>query len=177
MPPAPRAVLAAGLSLLAAGCSAGGEEPAPGPPAFGVADVQRTIDAELPRTFPGLRVGPARCPADLDPRPEQPGACAVAVEGVPVRVRVERVDGDRYKVGTDQAVIPVGRLEAALQPAVSAKGRQSFTVDCGDEAVKVFDPPGRLSCVATPASGAPTRLTVTVSDTAGNFTFEPEKDS
>ena len=176
MPPAIRAALAAGLLLLA-GCSSGGGDPAPAAPAFTVADVQRTIDAELPRTYSGLRVGPARCPADLDPRPDEPGACAIAVEGVPVRVRVERLDGGRFRVAGDQAVIPVGRLEAALQPAVSAKGRQSFTVDCGDEAVRVFDPPGRLSCVATPASGAPTRLTVTVSDTAGNFTFEPEEDS
>ena len=164
------------LAALAAGCSSGGTDPAPGP-GFSVADVQRTIDAELPRTFSGLRVGPARCPADLDPRPDKPGGCSVPVEGVPVRVRVERVDGGRFRVASDQAVIPVGRLEASLQPAVSAKGRQSYAVDCGDEAVKVFDPPGKLSCVATSASGAPARLTVTISDTAGNFTFEPEKDS
>jgi hypothetical protein len=164
------------LAVLAAGCSSGRADPAPAP-GFSVADVQRTIDAELPRTFSGLRVGPARCPADLDPRPDKPGACSVPVEGVPVRVRVERVDGGRFRVASDQAVIPVGRLEAALQPAVSAKGKQSYAVDCGDEAVKVFDPPGKLGCVATPASGAPARLTVTISDTAGNFTFEPEKDS
>jgi len=164
------------LAALAAGCSSGAKDPAPAP-GFSVADVQRTIDAELPRTFSGLRVGPARCPGDLDPQPDKPGACSVPVEGVPVRVRVERVDGGRFRVASDQAVIPVGRLEASLQPAVSAKGKQGYAVDCGDEAVKVFDPPGKLSCVATPASGAPARLTVTISDMAGNFTFEPEKDS
>lgn len=165
------------LLVAVAGCSSGGGDPAPTAPGFSVADVQRTIDAELPRAFGGLRVGASRCPSDLDPQPGEPGACTVPVEGVPVRVKVERADGGKFTVASDQAVIPVGRLEASLQPAVSAKGGQSFTVDCGDEAVKVFDPPGRLSCVATPASGRPTRLTVTVSDTAGNFTFEPEKDS
>jgi hypothetical protein len=173
-------VRAAALVLLlvaAAGCSSGGDDPAPAAPGFSVADVQRTIDAELPRAFGGLRVGPSRCPGDLDPQPDKPGACSVPVEGVPVRVRVERADGGKFTVASDQAVVPVGRLEASLQPAVSAKGKQSYTVDCGDEAVKVFDPPGKLSCVATPASGAPARLTVTISDLAGNFTFEPEKDS
>ena len=167
------------LVLGAAACSAGGgggggTAPAPG---FTPADVQRTIDSELPRTFTGLRVGPARCPADLDPQPDKPGSCQVAVEGVPVRVRVDRVDGARFEVASDQAVIPVGRLESSLQPAVSAKGGQTYTVDCGDEAVKVFDPPGKLTCLATPAKGAPVRLTVTVSDKQGNYTFEPEKDS
>jgi hypothetical protein len=41
----------------------------------------------------------------------------------------------------------------------------------------VFDPPGTLRCVATPAGGAPVTLVVTVADKAGNYTFEPEKDS
>ena len=165
------------LVLGAAACSAGGGDPAPAPRGFTAADVQRTIDSELPRTFGGLRVGPARCPSDLDPRPDKPGACSIPVEGVPVRVRVDRADGAKFGVSTDQAVIPVGRLESSLQPAVSAKGGQSYTVDCGDEAVRVFDPPGRLTCVATPARGAAVRLTVTVSDKQGNYTFEPEKDS
>ena len=80
-----------------------------------------------------------------------PAPARSPVEGVPVRVRVDRADGGKFTVSTDQAVIPVGRLESSLQPAVSAKGGQSYTVDCGDEAVKVFDPPGRLTCVATPA--------------------------
>ena len=151
--------------------------PPPPPPAFTAADVQRTIDSELPRTFAGLRVGAARCPSNLDPQPDKPGACSITVEGVPVRVRVERADGAKFTVATDQAVIPVGRLESSLQPAVSAKGGQSYTVDCGDEAVKVFDPPGKLTCVATPARGAAVRLTVTISDKQGNYTFEPEKDS
>jgi hypothetical protein len=162
---------------LAACSSGGGAAPAPAAHGFTAADVQRTIDSDLPRTFPGLRVGPARCPANLDPQPDKPGACSIPVEGVPVRVRVDRVDQSRFRVSTDQAVIPVGRLEASLQPAVSAKGGQSYTVDCGDEAVKVFDPPGKLACVATPARGAAVRLTVTVSDKQGNYTFEPEKDS
>jgi hypothetical protein len=141
----------------------------------GPADVQRTIDSDLPRTFPGLQVGPARCPADLDPQPNKPGACAITVEGGPVRVRVDRTDGGRFAVSSDQAVIPVGRLEASLQPAVSAKGGQSYAVDCGDEAVKVFDPPGTMTCVATSAHGAPVRLAVTV-DKKGSFTFQPEQD-
>lgn len=160
----------------AAACSSGGGDPAP-KTGFTAADVQRTIDAELPRTFAGLRVGAARCPADLNPQPDKPGTCSLPVEGVPVRVRVDRTDSDRFTVGTDQAVIPVGRLEASLGPAVSAKGGQTYTVDCGDEAVKVFDPPGKLTCVATPAEGAAARLTVTVSDKKGSYTFEPEKDS
>ena len=165
------------LVLGAATAYSPGGGPAPAAARFSPADVQRTIDGDLPRSFPGLRVGPARCPADLDPEPNRPGACAITVEGVPVRVRVDRLDGGRFTVRTDQAVIPVGRLEASLQPAVSAKGGQSYTVDCGDEAVKVFDPPGTMTCVAAPAHGAAVRLAVTVSDTKGSFTFQPEQDS
>jgi hypothetical protein len=158
-------------------CSAGTAAPAAAPRGVSPADVQRTIDSDLPRTFPGLRVGPARCPATLDPQPNKPGACALSVEGVPVRVRVDRLDGGKFTVSSDQAVVPVGRLESSLQPAVSAKGGQSYTVDCGDEAVKVFDPPGTLTCVATPAHGSAVRLTVTVSDKKGSYTFQPEQGS
>jgi hypothetical protein len=95
----------------------------------------------------------------------------------PVRVRVDRADGGTFTVGSDQAVVPVGRLEASLQPAVSANSRQSYTVDCGDEAVQVFDPSGTLTCVATPARGAAVRLSVTVSDKKGGYTFQPEQGS
>jgi hypothetical protein len=175
-------VRAAVLLVLIAGtavaCSSGGGSATTAPAGgFTPADVQRTIDAELPRTFPGLRIGPARCPGTLNPQPDKPGACSITVEGVPVRVRVDRTDGAKFTVSSDQAVIPVGRLESSLQPAVSAKGGQSYTVDCGDEAVRVFDPPGKLTCVATPARGAAVRLAVTIADKQGNYTFEPEKDS
>jgi hypothetical protein len=168
-------VLVAGAAALAA-CSSGGT-PAPAAVGFTAADVQRTIDGDLPRAFPGLRVGSARCPSDLDPQPDKPAACAITVEGVPVRVRVDRVDGGKFTVSSDQAVVPVGRLEASLQPAVSAKGGQSYTVDCGDEAVKVFDPPGTLTCLASPSRGTPVRLTVTVSEKKGSYTFQPEQGS
>ena len=179
---APRAALLPALlpALLlagpaAAGCtrSRGGETPAAKP--FSGAEVQRVIDSELPRTFGGLRVGAARCPDTLDPQPDKPATCSITVEGLTVRVRVDRVDADRFKVATDQAVIPVAKLEASMQPAVSEKGGQTYSVDCGDEAVKVFDPPGKLRCVATPARGRPVALVVTVADRQGNYTFEPEK--
>lgn len=172
------ALLLLGGLLVLTGCAPPGRgKPPPAPVVFAGADVQRTIDAELPRAFGGLRVGAARCPDRVDPQQDTPVSCAVTVEGLPVRVRVDRVGTDRFKVATDQAVIPVARLEASMQPAVSERGGQSFAVDCGDEAVKVFDPPGKVRCVATPARGAPVALVVTVSDKAGNYTFEPEKDS
>jgi hypothetical protein len=170
-------LLVGGLVVLTACSPPGRGKPPPPAVVFAGADVQRTIDAELPRTFDGLRVGAARCPDLLDPQQDKPVSCSVTVEGLPVRVRVDRVGTDRFKVATDQAVIPVARLEASMQPAVSKQGGQSFAVDCGDEAVKVFDPPGKVRCVATPARGAPVALVVTVSDKAGNYTFEPEKDS
>lgn len=170
------ALTAAG-ALLLAGCSPPRGRQAPPPRTFAGAEVQRTIDSELPRTFGGLRVGAARCPDRLDPQQDKPGTCTITVEGLTVRVRVDRVDRDRVKVATDQAVIPVARLEASMQPAVSQKGGQSYSVDCGDEAVRVFDPPGILRCVAKPARGAPVTLVVTVADKQGNYTFEQEKDS
>jgi hypothetical protein len=164
------------VSALAGGCSRPARGPAP-PVILSGAEVQRTIDEELPRTFDGLRVGAARCPDRLDPKQDQPGTCSITVEGVAVRVRVDRVGTDRYKVATDQAVIPVAELETSMQAAVAKDGGQSFSVDCGDEAVKVFDPPGKVRCVASPARGAPVGLLVTIADKAGNYTFEPEKDS
>lgn len=165
-------------AVLLTGCSnSRNRVQAPPPPPFSGAEVQRTIDSELPRTFAGLRVGAARCPDQLDPSQDKPGTCTITVEGLPARVRVDRVDRDRFKVSSDQAVIPVAKLEASMQPAVSQKGGQTFAVDCGDEAVKVFDPPAKLRCVATPARGAAVTLVVTVSDKQGNYTFEQEKDS
>jgi hypothetical protein len=172
-----RAIPAGVLLAALAGCTPAGRAAPPAPVVFSGAEVQRTIDAELPRTFDGLRVGPARCPDRVDPRQDRPATCSMTVEGLPVRVRVDREGSDRFKVATDQAVIPVARLEASLQPAVAKQGGQSFSVDCGDEAVRVFDPPGKVRCVATPARGAAVPLVVTVADKAGNYTFEPEKDS
>ena len=170
-------LVAAAAALLPTGGCAKKQAGPPPAKSFAGAEVQRTIDSELPRTLPGLRVGASRCPATVDPTQDKPGTCTIPVEGVPLRIRVDRVDADRFKVSTDQAVIPVAKLEASLQPAVSQKGGQSFTVDCGDEAVKVFDPPGKLSCAATPARGTPVVLAVTISDKQGNYTFEQEKDT
>ena len=56
-------------------------------------------------------------------------------------------------------------------------GGQTYAVDCGDEAVRVFDPPGTVRCMARPARGAPVALAVTVSDKAGTYAYEPEQDS
>jgi hypothetical protein len=168
-----------GLALLltalpVAGCAKKSKAPPP-PPKLTGAEVGRVIDEQLPKTFGGLRVGPASCPASLDPQQDKPAFCTIKVEGLDVRVRVERADGGRFKVASDQAVIPIDQLERAMGPLVSQKGGQPFTVDCGDEAVKVFDPPGKVNCVATPAQGAPRRLVVTIQDKKGNFTFEEPK--
>jgi hypothetical protein len=174
----PTTALALGLllaALPAAGCSKKSKGPPPPKPLTG-AEVGKVIDEQLPKTFGGLRVGAASCPATLDPQPDKPGRCTLTVEGLSVRIRVERADGGRFTVASDQAVIPVDQLERAMGPLVSQKGGQPFTVDCGDEAVKVFDPPGKVNCVATPAQGAPRRLVVTVQDKKGNFTFEELKD-
>jgi hypothetical protein len=162
-------------ALPVAGCTKKSKAPPP-PKALTGTDVGRVIDEQLPKTFGGLKVGPASCPASLDPQEDKPGFCTIKVEGLDVRVRVDRADGGRFKVASDQAVIPLDQLERAMGPLVSQKGGQPFTVDCGDEAVKVFDPPGKVDCVATPAKGAPRRLVVTIQDKKGNFTFEEPKD-
>lgn len=167
------------MALLAAlavtGCTKKSKAPPP-PKALTGADVAKVIDEQLPKTFGGLRVGPAKCPATLDPQPDKPGTCSMTVEGLPVRIRVQRADGGRFTVASDQAVIPIDQLERAMGPLVSQKGGQPYTVDCGDEAVKVFDPPGKLDCVASPTKGPPRRLVVTIQDKKGNFTFEEPKD-
>ena len=159
-----------------AGCAKRSSGPPPAKP-FSGAEVQRTIDTELPRTLPGLRVGTPRSPGTVEATPEKPGTSSITGEGVPLRIRVDRVDADRFKVSTDQAVIPLAKLEASLVPAVAQKGGQTYSIDCGDEAVKIFDPPAKLTCGATPAKGTPVVLVVTVSDKQGNYTFEQEKDS
>jgi hypothetical protein len=167
------------VGLLAALPVSGCAKKAKGPPApkpLTGAEVSKVIDEQLPKTFGGLQVAPSVCPGTLDPQQDKPGFCSLKVEGLPVRIRVDRADGGRFTVATDQAVIPLDQLEKAMGPLVSQKGGQPFTVDCGDEAVKVFDPPGTLQCVATPAKGAPRRLVVTIQDKKGNFTFEEPKD-
>jgi len=162
-------------TLPVAGCGKK-DKAAPAPAVFTGAEVVQEIDGELAKTFGDLRVGPATCPATLDPQQDKPAFCAIKVEGLDVRVRVDRADGGRFTVATDQAVIPVDQLERSIGPVVSQKGGQPFTVDCGDEAVKVFDPPGQLNCTAVPAQGTPRKLVVTIQDKKGNFTFEEPKE-
>jgi hypothetical protein len=161
-------------ALAASGCAKKAKGPPP-PKALTGAEVSRVIDEQLPKTFGGLQVTPSACPDTLDPQPDKPGFCSLKVEGLPVRIRVDRADGGRFTVTSDQAVIPLDQLEKAMGPLVSQKGGQPYTVDCGDEAVRVFDPPGKLDCVATPAKGAPRKLVVTIQDKKGNFTFEEPK--
>jgi hypothetical protein len=176
--PDPRWLIVAAVlvALPLAGCSSKKPKAPPPPKALTGTEVAKVIDEQLPKTFGGLRVGPAKCPATLDPRQDKPGTCTMTVEGLPVRVRVDRADGGRFSVTTDQAVIPIDQLEKAMAPLVSQKGGQPYTVDCGDEAVKVFDPPGKLDCLATPAKGPARQLVVTITDKKGNFTFEEAKD-
>ena len=150
----------------------------PAPKVFAGADVQRTIDAELPRTFDGLRVGAARCPDRPRPAAGQAGHL-LDHRGGPAGAGPGRAG----TAPTASRSPPTRRSSRSpgWSPRCSrrcpGKGGQSFAVDCGDEAVKVFDPPGKVRCVATPARGAPVALVVTVADKAGNYTFEPEKDS
>jgi hypothetical protein len=170
------AVAALLAAIPVAGCGGNKPKAPPSPAVFTGAEVARLIDEQLPKTFGGLRVGPATCPDTLDPQQDKPGFCAITVEGLDVRVRVDRADGGRFTVASDQAVIPLDQLERSMGPLVSQKGGQPFTVDCGDEAVKVFDPPAQVTCTAVPTSGAPRKLLVTIQDKKGNFTFEEPKD-
>jgi hypothetical protein len=157
------------------GCATKKAGPPPAPAPLTGAEVARTIDAELPKTFNGLKVAPAVCPATLAPTPDKPAFCALKVEGLDVRIRVDRPEGGTFTVSTDQAVVPLDQLERALTPLVAQKGGQQYVIDCGDEAVKVFDPPSVIGCTATPARGPARKLAVTVQDKKGTFTFQEAK--
>jgi hypothetical protein len=163
------------VAVAAAGCAKKPKGPPPAPPPLTGAEVAKLIDTELPKTFNGLKVAPASCPATVAPTDDKPGFCTLKVEGLDVRIRVDRPEGGKVTVSTDQAVVPLDQLERALGPLVSQKGGQPYVLDCGDEAVKVFDPPSVLTCTATPARGPARRLAVTIQDKKGTFTFQEAK--
>jgi hypothetical protein len=163
------------VAVAAAGCARKAKGPPPAPAPLTGVEVAKLIDTQLPKTFNGLKVAPASCPATLAPTEEKPGFCTLTVEGLQVRIRVDRPERGKVAVSTDQAVVPLDQLERALTPLVSQKGGQPYVLDCGDEAVKVFDPPAVITCTATPARGPARRLAVTVQDKKGTFTFEEAK--
>jgi hypothetical protein len=167
------AVLLVAVAL--AGCAKKPKGPPPPPAPLTGAEVAKVIDTELPKTFNGLKVAPASCPGTLAPTAEKPAFCTLKVEGLDVRIRVDRPEGGKFTVSTDQAVIPLDQLERALTPLVAQKGGQPYVMDCGDEAVKVFDPPSVVDCTATPARGPARELAVTIQDKKGTFTFQEAK--
>jgi hypothetical protein len=162
-------------AVVAGGCAKKKPGPPPAPAPLTGAEVAKTIDAQLPKTFNGLKVAAAVCPATLAPTEDKPAFCTLKVEGLDVRIRVDRPEGGKFTVSTDQAVVPLDQLERALTPLVAQKGGQPYVIDCGDEAVKVFDPPSVIPCTATPAHGPARKLAVTIQDKKGTFTFEEAK--
>lgn len=165
-------LLAATLSLVATGCGRRGAPAAAAtPPPVAGTEVAAFIDAKLDPELAPLAVTPARCPDRLVLAKEKPEFCGITVEGQPVRVRVVRADNGGYTVATDQAVVVVQKLEAALAAQTSQAAGVPVQVDCGDRAVLVADPPKTVQCLATPA-GKPARLLdVTINDTSGAFSY------
>ena len=146
------------VAVAAAGCGGGD---ATGRVAFTQVEVQAYLEREAARTFPGLTVGAATCPADL---PQDVGGavtCTVVVERTTLDYEVQRLVGGRFEARPQRPIVLVRDIAAAVRTKLEAPAAE---VACGDAGV------------VQPAAGEPLTCQITGNGPARDVTVGLDAD-
>ena len=121
--------------------------------AFSTVEVQAFLEREAARTFPGLSVGAASCPAVLPDQAGGTATCTVEVEQVTLHYDVQRLVGDRFEARPQRPIVTVRDVTTAVRSKLGAPAAQ---VRCGGAAVLQPVPDEELTCEVTGAGSART---------------------
>jgi uncharacterized protein (UPF0212 family) len=134
-----------------------------------VARVRRAVDTRARLDYPGVALGPTRCPKAVDKRRGASFVCTVPVGNLRLRVRVAQRDANGHiQLAAQQAVIQKMSAEqfVALHASISA------TVSCGTQPVLVLAPGARFPCSVSFTDGTMQAVSVRVVDTGGTVVIE-----
>ncbi|MDQ3914405.1 MAG: DUF4333 domain-containing protein [Actinomycetota bacterium] len=167
-------VAVAGLSvLLLAGCSV---DVSVGGGGLDLSEVEANLVAEQEEASPGLEVGGATCPEEVEVEEGTTFECTVEIEGVdaPYTVTLTNVDEDEESVDFNskpaKPIIDVSLVTEFVRSRLNEQSRGA-DVDCGDAAVLVTEVGSTIECTVSDERGSETAVLV-VKNVEGDVAFQ-----
>ncbi|HSO95190.1 MAG TPA: DUF4333 domain-containing protein [Acidimicrobiia bacterium] len=140
-----------------------------GPDLLDGARVARAVTSRARLDFPGVPLGPTRCPKAVEKRRGQTFRCTVAVGGQRLRVRVVQRDASGHlQLAAQEAVIQKPTIEQFVGQHASI----AATVNCGSSPVLVLAPGAHVACSVSFVDGTMQTVSVRVIDTSGTVAVE-----
>jgi hypothetical protein len=121
-----------------------------------------------------VEVTDADCPEVEDPEVGQTFECTAQVEGQDVRIGVTVTDAEEGIVDIESldAILVMSVLESGIADDLTEQLGFDVTIECSDEDYLVAEVASVLTCEASDGAGETAAVDVTVTDAAGNVTFE-----
>jgi hypothetical protein len=158
----------AGAALLLGGCSFSFSFGGPD-----LSEIEDKLVEEQKKVAPGLDVGAATCPDDVEVEEGTTFECTVEVEGVeaPYDVTLNEIDGDTVNFDSKPAkpIINVDLIVDFLRGNLNAQS-QGAEIDCGDETVLVTEVGATIDCTVSDARGSET-VSLVVKNLQGDIGF------
>lgn len=121
-----------------------------------------------------VEVTDADCPEVENPEVGQTFECSAQVEGQDVRIEVTVTDAEEGIVDVESldAILVVSVLESGIADDLTEQLGFDVTIECSDEDYLVAEVASVLTCEASDGAGETADVAVTVTDAAGNVSFE-----
>lgn len=164
-----RAKAVAGLVAVAASATACSSA---APRTIDAASAARQISDQLAARYK-VAPPPVSCPAGVQAREGRTFVCTTTLEGQPLRMTatVTTASG-RFSVQPAESLLVSATVAAQLAAEITRRAGRTATVTCPPPSV-IVAPVGRtFDCSATFAGQAARRVTVTVVDGRGDFSFQ-----
>lgn len=165
-----RAVVAAGAVVVAAATVSGCSSAAPR--TIKASSAAHQISAELAARYK-LAPPAVSCPSGIPARPGRTFVCSTTLEGQPLRMNATvTASSGRFTVQPAEPILVSNTVAAQLASEITKRAGHPATVTCPPPAVMVVAVGRSFACSATFAGQAARRVTVTVVDSRGDFSFQ-----
>jgi hypothetical protein len=115
--------------------------------------VERFIDTQLAPQIqavdPTLKIGPSKCPSDLDPGDPKKAHCSLPVEGLDVPIHVTYRQGELFHVDIDSEFYSTRQSEKYAQISLLGDYGVTATVHCPGPAVSLKKPGTFFTCAVS----------------------------
>ena len=154
------------MAATAAACSSAA------PRTIDATSAARQISAQLASRYK-LAPPPVSCPSGVQARPGRTFICTTTVEGQPLRMNatVTTASG-RFSVQPAEPLLVATTVAAQLATEITRRAGRTATVTCPPPSVIVAPVGHTFDCSAVFAGQAARKVTVTVVDGRGDFSFQ-----
>lgn len=136
-------------------------------------DLETTLSSNAAQQLPGVEIGEAECPDDIEAEAGSTFECTIDVAGQEVSYQVVQDDDEGNVTFTrSQAVLDIDKLTSEVTNGIEAQTGVEVTVTCPGGPIRVETPQSTFTCTATTEQGEQRSVEITVTDVEGNVDWQ-----